>query len=343
MHIGRDVGHARRRTVGAVLHVAAQGPGLQQQCRAHLRAVPDRRPPFKRDFKPVPTGIARMLRFVLSQHRAARGLAPALPQRSLNIVRNGDAVAQELIQTRCHRGARSRACCAFPKRWPRASAASTSISTAAAGRPAWRATASRSLRGSRCWPGRGCLPFRRRRRCRADEVRKRAGSWFDPELVEAFERRRRRRGLLGDARARRYSSSRAGARAGAARIALDDDYLDDIAAAFGEVVDSKSPFTSRPQQRVALLHRPDRRRPAAVGRTRAAGSARRVAARRRQAGRQQRDARQGRRARRRRMGRREPACEYTEPILAASAPFSTWPAWRPHTMSGSTAAAIRAA
>ena len=33
---------------------------------------------------------------------------------------------------------------------------------------------------------------------------------------------------------------------------LDDDYLDDIAAAFGQVVDSKSPFTSGHSERVAL-------------------------------------------------------------------------------------------
>ncbi|MBA4094459.1 MAG: metal-dependent phosphohydrolase, partial [Candidatus Accumulibacter sp.] len=35
-------------------------------------------------------------------------------------------------------------------------------------------------------------------------------------------------------------------------IPLDDDYLDDIAAAFGQVVDSKSPYTSGHSSRVAL-------------------------------------------------------------------------------------------
>lgn len=34
-------------------------------------------------------------------------------------------------------------------------------------------------------------------------------------------------------------------------VALDDDYLDDIAAAFGQVVDSKSPYTSGHSVRVA--------------------------------------------------------------------------------------------
>ena len=40
---------------------------------------------------------------------------------------------------------------------------------------------------------------------------------------------------------------------GAGEVVLDDDYLDDIAAAFGQVVDSKSPFTSGHSERVAGL------------------------------------------------------------------------------------------
>jgi putative nucleotidyltransferase with HDIG domain len=35
-------------------------------------------------------------------------------------------------------------------------------------------------------------------------------------------------------------------------VALDDDYLDDIAMAFGQIVDAKSPFTSGHSTRVAL-------------------------------------------------------------------------------------------
>src|SRR5262249_4974931 len=38
---------------------------------------------------------------------------------------------------------------------------------------------------------------------------------------------------------------------GAGEVVLDDDYLDDIAAAFGQVVDTKSPFTSGHSARVA--------------------------------------------------------------------------------------------
>jgi putative nucleotidyltransferase with HDIG domain len=40
---------------------------------------------------------------------------------------------------------------------------------------------------------------------------------------------------------------------GAGKVVVDDDYLDDIAAAFGEVVDSKSPYTSGHSERVARI------------------------------------------------------------------------------------------
>src|SRR6476620_11040211 len=58
---------------------------------------------FKRDYKRVGTGTPQVLAFVVSRtgpHAGWRRRMGAI----LNIVRNGDAVAQELIQTRCDRG-----------------------------------------------------------------------------------------------------------------------------------------------------------------------------------------------------------------------------------------------
>ena len=41
--IGQEIGLDERRTLGTLLHAAAQGSRLQQQCGAHLPALPDRR------------------------------------------------------------------------------------------------------------------------------------------------------------------------------------------------------------------------------------------------------------------------------------------------------------
>jgi hypothetical protein len=53
--------HGHGAAVGAVLRAAAQGPGLQQQCRAHLRAVHDRRPRFQARFKTVGDSLPQVL------------------------------------------------------------------------------------------------------------------------------------------------------------------------------------------------------------------------------------------------------------------------------------------
>src|SRR5262249_43892626 len=71
------------------------------------------------------------------------------------------------------------------------------------------------------------------------EARQRRGTWFDPELVDALQ-------VLGE-KDELWSALRSPALAEAVfaeepaqfSITVDEDYLDEIAAAFGEVVDSK--------------------------------------------------------------------------------------------------------
>ncbi|MEG1454488.1 MAG: HD domain-containing phosphohydrolase, partial [Comamonas sp.] len=83
------------------------------------------------------------------------------------------------------------------------------------------------------------------------ELQRRRGQWLDPELIDAFS------AVADDA----FWAQLAGADIDAAVLALepashlvplDEDYLDDIATAFGQVVDSKSPYTSGHSARVAL-------------------------------------------------------------------------------------------
>ena len=81
----------------------------------------------------------------------------------------------------------------------------------------------------------------------------RSGTWFDPQLVEAFERVAASQEFWDDAAAPRSAAGDLRARAGAALRAVDEDYLDDIAAAFAQVVDSKSPYTSGHSERVTLF------------------------------------------------------------------------------------------
>jgi HD-GYP domain-containing protein (c-di-GMP phosphodiesterase class II) len=99
-------------------------------------------------------------------------------------------------------------------------------------------------------------------------------------------------------------------------VPLDEDYLDEIAAAFGQVVDSKSPYTAGHSTRVALYTEGSPRRWRSIPAAAALAQARGLAPRHGQAGREQRDPRQAGEAGRGGMGCGERHALYTESILS---------------------------
>jgi len=207
---------------------------------------------FKRDFKLVRESLPDVVQFVLNH----TGLRAGLSQRFrsvLNIFQNGGEISRELIETRCQRGAQI----ALQMRFSRSVAdgiQSLDERWNGSGKPL-------GLHGEEIPIGSriallsqvidvfrtGHGPDGARQ-----EVRRRNGTWFDPQLVRCFE------AMAGDAqfwstlesdRIDRIVFALAPAQDS---VPLDDDYLDDIAAAFGQIVDAKSPYTSGHSSRVAL-------------------------------------------------------------------------------------------
>lgn len=207
---------------------------------------------FKREFKFVGDSLPQVLRFVFQHTGLGAGFTDRL-QRVVEILRHGRQFSQELIQTRCQRGADI----ARQLRFPDAVALgihSLDEHWNGGGRP-------QGLRGE-------AIPIHARIALLAQvidvfrtasgptaalaEVRSRAGHWFDPALVAAFERVAIQPGFwpaLDDSSLDRRVLA---LEPGGFEVSLDDDYLDDIAAAFGQVVDSKSPYTSGHSTRVAF-------------------------------------------------------------------------------------------
>lgn len=205
---------------------------------------------FKRDFKRVGTGMPAVLAFVVSRtgpHASWRQRLGAIA----NVLRHGDALAQELIQTRCSRGAQI----ARQLRFPEAVAEAVhglDEHFDGSGRPD-------ALRGD-------AIPLASRIALLAQvvdvfhfndgpagalaEARARAGSWFDPALVAALDAVAQDPGfwemLASDDVEHAVQALEPQSRV----VDLDDDYLDAIAAAYGEVVDAKSPFTAGHSDRV---------------------------------------------------------------------------------------------
>ncbi len=207
---------------------------------------------FKRDFKWVDGTLPQVLRFVVG-HTGLRSTLAERFRTMLTIFRDGDDIAQELIQTRCQRGAEiarqlrfsegvAQGIHALDEHWD------------GSGRPD-------RLAGE-------AIPVYARIALLAQvvdvfhtvegpagamqEAQARAGRWFDPRLVDALERVAARPGFWSQLAADDVDRAVFGLEPGRFEVPLDDDYLDEIAAAFGQVVDAKSPYTQGHSVRVAL-------------------------------------------------------------------------------------------
>jgi HD-GYP domain-containing protein (c-di-GMP phosphodiesterase class II) len=207
---------------------------------------------FKRDFKFVGDSFPQVVRFVLKHTGLKAGLSERF-RSVLNIFKNGSEISQELIQTRCQRGADIARLLRFPE-----------------------AVASGIYSLDEHWNGQGkpdqlvgpAIPVYSRIALLAQvvdvfnvaegqgaaiaEVRRRSGQWFSPELVKAMESLTTDAAFWATLSSNTLSSAVEALEPASFIVPLDEDYLDDIATAFGQVVDSKSFFTSGHSSRVAL-------------------------------------------------------------------------------------------
>jgi putative nucleotidyltransferase with HDIG domain len=208
---------------------------------------------FKRDFKQLHGGLPKVLRFVL----AHTGPKSPLSERFFaiaNIFQNGGEIATGLIETRCQRGAAiarqlrfsedvAKGIHCLDEHWD------------GLGKPDKLAGADISLYSRIALIAQVVDIFQLSdgRDAAIEEVRTRAGTWFDPALAAAFDAVAKREDfwrILARADLQRRVLALEPARY---REYLDDAYFDEIVAAFAQVVDSKSPNTAGHSDRVALF------------------------------------------------------------------------------------------
>ncbi len=208
---------------------------------------------FKRDFKQLDGSLPQVLRFVLSHTGVNTGLAERF-RSIVNILQNGGSIATDLIETRCQRGAEIARQMRFSEpvaegilhldeHWD------------GSGKPDGLEGSDISLFARIALLAQVVDVFQTMNGHAAAlaEAGHRCGSWFDPELVEALLAVAGDRAfwkvLEDDSIEEIVLSMEPGAQAALA----DEDYLDDIAAAFARVIDAKSPFTSGHSDRVAVF------------------------------------------------------------------------------------------
>lgn len=207
---------------------------------------------FKHDYKTVSDRLPHVLGFVFAHTGLKAGLADRF-RAILNILQNGGEIARELIETRCQRGAEI----ARQLRFPTAvcdGILSLDEHWNGLGKPERLAGAAIPLYARIALLAQIVDVFHRSagREAAMTEVRSRAGTWFDPHAVACFER------VAADDRFWEVLSSEDvetevfALEPARRQILVDEDYLDDIARAFAQIIDSKSPFTSGHSERVAV-------------------------------------------------------------------------------------------
>lgn len=208
---------------------------------------------FKQGYKTVGTSLAATLHFVFA--KTARQSSLGHRARAVgNILKNGAAIADEMILARCTRGADiarrlrfSPAVCdgiyRLDEHWD------------GSGRPGRLAGDAIPLFARIALLAQIADVFHSHagREAAMAEVRRRSGSWLDPRLVEAFERVAANESFWAGLTSEFIDSRLIALAPAETARPVDDDYLDAIAAAFGEVIDAKSPYTSGHSARVAEL------------------------------------------------------------------------------------------
>jgi len=208
---------------------------------------------FKRDFKLLDdANFLETAQFAL-EHTA---LGSGLWQRfkvMLGSLRTKESAAQELTVTRCQRGASIARRLRFDERVAQG-VHSLDEHWNGQGRPEQLAGSAIPLYSRIALLAQVVDVFHSEGGAEAalEEAQRRRGTWFDPELVDLLLSFGPADSLWSSLCSPNLAESVFAAEPAQFSVVVDDEYLDQIAAAFGEVVDSKSPYTSGHSARVAL-------------------------------------------------------------------------------------------
>ncbi|KJY83483.1 metal-dependent phosphohydrolase [Vibrio galatheae] len=207
---------------------------------------------FKRNYKTVGTSLSSAINFVVKNTGIGQSWVTRI-STTIDILKNGSDYAQELIETRCTRGAEV----ARELRFNEAVAQgvhSLDEHWDGTGRPEQLKQQQIPLFSRIALLAQvvDVFQFEHDLMTAIVEVQARRGTWFDPQLVDIFTDVAHNpefvKGLT-----RSDISQRVMQLAPAnASVFIDEEYLDCIVSAFGKIVDSKSPYTAGHSERVAV-------------------------------------------------------------------------------------------
>ena len=252
MHVGRKMGLPEAQLWELYYTVMLKDLGCSSNAARICQLYLSDDLTFKRDFKTVSDSLPKVLGFVFAHTGLKSGLAERF-KAVLNILQNGGAIADDLIQTRCQRGAEIAAQLRFP---PAVCNAIHALDEHwnGKGRPDQRAGAAIPIYARIALLAQVADVFHAGagREAALAEVRSRSGTWFDPHAVACFERVAATPGFWEMLGSEAITEAVTALEPIQRVVVVDEDYLDDIARAFAKVIDAKSPFTSGHSERVAV-------------------------------------------------------------------------------------------
>lgn len=208
---------------------------------------------IKRDFKEVDSdSLMHLGRFVLSHAGVGKSLRERVT-RIMNLAQNGDEFATELVATRCERGANIAKQLGFDEEVA-AGIRCLDEHWNGQGKPARLTGAQIPLNARIALLSQVVDVFHSAggAKLASEEVSKRAGSWFDPDVVNAFHEIEKTQSDFWSALVDDQLQQKVGLLEPESRvIRIDESRLDTIAEAFAQVVDAKSPYTYGHSSRVA--------------------------------------------------------------------------------------------
>lgn len=207
---------------------------------------------FKRDFKTIDGSLGSALRFVFSKTGLQSGLAERI-RAIVNILQNGGEISRDLIETRCQRGADIAARLRFNVQ-VQDGIRSLDEHWDGQGKPDGLSGEAIPLNARIALTAQIADIFHREqgRAAAIAEIKARRGTWFDPKVADAFLAISGDDSLWAPLKSSSLDAKLFAMAPAMQSVEVDEDYLDDIASAFADVVDAKSPFTAGHSKRVTL-------------------------------------------------------------------------------------------
>jgi HD-GYP domain-containing protein (c-di-GMP phosphodiesterase class II) len=208
---------------------------------------------FKRDRKTVGLSLPSLMNFVIRHTGVKAGLAERL-RAVLHAVQHGGEIHRELTETRCSRGAQIARQLRFSEEVAEG-IQSLDEHWDGSGQPQGLAGREIPLYARIALLAQVVDVFHASSgpQTTRELVARRSGLWFDPRLADIFATLSRDPAFWHQLASDDLELRVLDMEPAQQLQPVDDDYLDDIAMAFGQIVDAKSPYTAGHSSRVALI------------------------------------------------------------------------------------------